>query len=91
MGNAFSAMNNRGAASQFIRQCYQTSNIRVISVNTALLGCALELYGARPDKDRGLTDCISFTVMSKNSLIDAATADFHFVQEGYRALLLEIS
>jgi hypothetical protein len=39
---------NRGAASQFIRQCYQTPNI---SVDTALLGRALELYGARPDKD----------------------------------------
>jgi hypothetical protein len=29
--------------------------------------------------------------MSENSLIDAATADFHFVQAGYRALLLEVS
>jgi predicted nucleic acid-binding protein len=63
----------------------------VVSVDTALLGRALELYGARPDKDWGLTDCISFTVMSENSLIDAATADFHFVQAGYRALLLEVS
>ena len=89
MGNAFSAM-NRGAASQFIRQCYRTPNIRVVSVDTALLDRALELYGARPDKDWGLTDCISFTVMLENSLIDAATADFHFVQAGYRALLLEV-
>jgi predicted nucleic acid-binding protein len=88
VGNAFSAM-NPGAASQFIRQCYQTPNIRVVSVDTALLDRALELYGARPEKDWGLTDCISFTVMSENSLIDAATADFHFVQAGYRALLLE--
>ena len=89
VGNAFNAM-NRGTASQLIRQCYQTSkNIRVVSVDTALLDRTLELYGARPDKDRGLTDCISFTVISENSLIDAATADFHFVQAGYRALLLE--
>jgi hypothetical protein len=29
--------------------------------------------------------------MSENGLIDAATADFHFVQAGYRALLLEAS
>ena len=48
VGNAFSAM-NRGAASQFIRQCYQTPNIRVVNVDTGLLGRALELYGARPD------------------------------------------
>jgi predicted nucleic acid-binding protein len=89
VGNAFSAM-NRGAASQFIRQCYQTPNIKVVSVDTALLSRALELYDARPDKDWGLTDCISFMVMSENSLINAATADFHFVQAGYRALLLEV-
>ncbi len=59
MGNAFSAM-NPGAASQFIRQCYQTPNIRVVSVDTALLDRALELYGARPEKDWGLTDRLYF-------------------------------
>jgi predicted nucleic acid-binding protein len=89
VGNAFSAM-NRGAACQFIRQCYQTPNIKVVSVDTALLSRALELYDARPDKDWGLTDCISFMVMLENSLIDAVMADFHFVQAGYRALLLEV-
>ncbi len=89
VGNAFSAM-NRSAASQSIQQCYRTPNITVVTVDTVLLGRALQLYGARPDKDWGLTDCISFTLMSKNNLIEAATADFHFVQAGYRAFLLEV-
>ena len=86
MGSAFSAM-NPGAASQFIRQCYQTPNIRVVSVDTALLDRALELYGARPEKDWGLTDCISFVVMKEQGLIYAVTADIHFVQAGFVALL----
>lgn len=87
IGNALSAV-NRMAAVQFIQQCYQTANIRVVSVDRLLLTRALQLYEARPDKTWGLTDCISFVVMEENGLIDAVTADRHFVQAGYRALML---
>lgn len=34
------------------------------------------------------TDCISFVVMREKNLIDALTADRHFIQAGFRALLL---
>jgi uncharacterized protein len=54
-----------------------------------LLNRALELYSNRQDKTWGLIDCISFVVMSEQSLTDAVTADIHFVQAGFRALLLE--
>ncbi|MBW4623667.1 MAG: PIN domain-containing protein [Cyanosarcina radialis HA8281-LM2] len=90
VGNALSRF-NRLAAITFIEQCYNTSNIKVVSVNTALLQRALELYRLREDKNWGLTDCISFVVMQEQSLIDALTADRHFVQAGYRALMLERS
>ena len=89
VGNALSAF-NRPAAIQFIQQCYQTQNMRVVSVDTQLLTRALQLYQSRPDKTWGLTDCISFVVMQEQNLIIAATADQHFSQAGYRALLLEI-
>lgn len=88
VGNALSAF-NRPAATTFIQQCYNTSNIKVVSVNTALLQRALELYRSREDKNWGLTDCISFVVMQEQNLTDALTADRHFVQAGYRALMLE--
>ncbi|MBW4486829.1 MAG: PIN domain-containing protein [Trichocoleus desertorum ATA4-8-CV12] len=86
VGNALSAV-NRAAAVQFIQQCYKTTNMRVVTVNTQLLTTALQLYQSRPDKDWGLTDCISFVVMREQNLVDAVTADIHFVQAGYRALL----
>jgi predicted nucleic acid-binding protein len=86
IGNALSATNRTGALG-FIEQCYRTANIRVISVDTRLLKQALRLYGNRPDKDWGLTDCLSFVVMEENGLTDAVTNDRHFVQAGYRALL----
>lgn len=86
VGNALSAF-DRITASIFIGHCYQTANMRVVTIDTALLHEALTLYGARTDKMWGLTDCISFVVMQQHNLTDAVTADEHFVQAGFRALL----
>ena len=88
VGNALSALNRNGAV-QFIQQCYRTENIRVVSIDTVLLMQALDLYQSRPDKTWGLTDCISFVVMRQQNLNDSMTADRHFVQAGFRALMLE--
>ncbi|MFV9677847.1 MAG: hypothetical protein ACNYVW_09390 [Methanosarcinales archaeon] len=41
------------------------------------------------DQEWGLTDCISFIVMGNPGLTDALTADEHFEQAGFRALLRE--
>ncbi len=89
IGNALSAI-DRAAAFRFISQCYHTPNVQVVSIDTPLLVLALQLYHARPDKTWGLTDCISFIVMQEQGLTIAATADEHFVQAGYRALLLGV-
>lgn len=88
VGNALSAI-NRMAAVQFIQQCYRTANMQVVTIDTLLLTRALQLYEARPDQTWGLTDCISFVVMQEHNLTDAVTADEHFLQAGYRALMLE--
>ena len=45
------------------------------------------LYSSRPDKSWSLTDCISFAVMTQRRLADALTADVHFEQAGFKALL----
>lgn len=86
VGNALSALNRNGAV-QFIQQCYRTDNINIVSVDTALLMQSLNLYQSRPDKDWGLTDCISFIVMQQNNLTDAVTSDRHFLQAGFRTLM----
>lgn len=88
VGNALSTV-NRMAVVQFIEQCYRTPNLRVVTVDTPLLTRALQLYSERPDKTWGLTDCISFVIVQEQGLTDAVTADSHFIQAGYRALLLE--
>lgn len=88
IGNALSAIDRAGAAA-FIRSCYHTPNMRIVTVDTALIDRALRLYENRADKTWGLTDCISFVVMQDAALTDAATADDHFRQAGFRALLSE--
>jgi predicted nucleic acid-binding protein len=80
---------NRSEAIRFVKRRYQTENIRVVPNSTHLLERAIALYEHRPDKEWGLTDCISFVVMEDNRLTDALTADQHFAKAGFRALLLD--
>lgn len=47
----------------------------------------LDLYARRPDKDWSLTDCISFATMKEHGIEEALTADRHFEQAGFKALL----
>jgi predicted nucleic acid-binding protein len=61
--------------------------IRVVPASRALLEEGISLYGARPDKDWSLTDCISFVVMRDEGIIHALTGDHHFEQAGFKALL----
>ena len=60
-------------------------------LSEALLQQGLALYRARPDKDWGLTDCVSFVLMKQEGITEALTADVHFRQAGFTALLLETS
>ena len=59
----------------------------VVSAATDLLKEGMSLYGQRPDMEWGITDCVSFLVMRQHALTEALTADRHFEQAGFRALL----
>jgi uncharacterized protein len=59
----------------------------IIPLSDEILRRGRALYAARPDKDWSLTDCTSFVVMADRKLTDALTADHHFEQAGFRALL----
>jgi len=52
-----------------------------------LMECAEARYAAHPDKTWSLTDCLSMEVMLDYSATQAATADRHFGQAGFRVLL----
>jgi uncharacterized protein len=60
---------------------------RLVRATAELVQRGMQLYRARPDKEWPLTDCISFVVMQDQGLSEALTADHHFVQAGFKALL----
>jgi predicted nucleic acid-binding protein len=61
--------------------------LTIVEASHALFERGLELYCNRMDKEWSLTDCISFVVMQEHGLTDALTADHHFEQAGFVALL----
>jgi predicted nucleic acid-binding protein len=64
---------------------------KIVWASTSLFDEGLGLYEKRPDKSWSMTDCMSFVTMREHGLDEALTADRHFVQAGFRALLLEDS
>ncbi|MEK7729222.1 MAG: PIN domain-containing protein [candidate division KSB1 bacterium] len=64
--------------------------IEILPVDGALFERAFNLYCTRMDKDWSLTDCVSFVVMQERGLVEALTADHHFEQAGFRAILREL-
>ena len=62
-------------------------NVRIIPPTVEFFQQGVELYAHRLDKAWSLTDCISFAAMKQEQLTDALTADRHFAQAGFRALL----
>ncbi|HET6880920.1 MAG TPA: hypothetical protein VFI31_12235 [Pirellulales bacterium] len=61
--------------------------VDLVEANTALFQRAIDLYRRRPDKEWSLTDCTSFVVMQEQEIREALTADSHFEQAGFIALL----
>jgi predicted nucleic acid-binding protein len=89
VGNAFSDLRWRAACVSMLSRIRSNPAIEIVSVTEALFDRAVRLYTARPDKEWGLTDCISFVVMQERGIAEALAADQHFVQAGFRALLRE--
>jgi predicted nucleic acid-binding protein len=89
IGNALSKAHYRHVAVQLLFSLQSDSNVEIIPLSGLLLERAVKLYSERPDKEWGLTDCSSFVVMQEHGIRDALTADEHFQQAGFRALLRE--
>ncbi len=87
IGNGLSNRRSRGAAVQLLDSLETDSSVEIVPLSIDLYTKAFDLYRSRPDKDWGLVDCASFVVMGERGIADALTADEHFEQAGFRALL----
>jgi uncharacterized protein len=89
VADALSAPEFRAVTISFVNGLRSNSSVYIVKGKRELLDAGWDLYCKRPDKEWGLTDCTSFAVMSREKLQVAFTADHHFVQAGFRALMLE--
>ena len=89
IGNALAKLRYRAAAIELLDSLEEDPNVKIIALSEELYNRAMELYRQRPDKEWGLTDCVSFVVMQDYGITEALTTDEHFKQAGFRALLIE--
>jgi len=87
LGNWFSSTENRGIFVEYCRRLTITPTTIVVDAQPELFKAGLELNESRGDKSWSLTDCISFEIMKQLGIAEAATADHHFEQAGFRMAL----
>jgi len=61
--------------------------VEIVPADQKQFDSGFALYADRPDKCWSVTDCISFDLMNARGITDALSADHHFEQAGFRALL----
>jgi predicted nucleic acid-binding protein len=89
IANALAKAHLRGGAIVLLDAMEADPHVEIIPVSEELYAEGAKLYRGRQDKEWGMTDCISFAVMHDRGMQDALTADDHFRQAGFRALLHE--
>ncbi len=82
-----SGITTRGIAAQGLERMRRDPRIELIPSGGEFGSEAIRLFTARSDKEWSLTDCLSFIVMERRGIRDALTADNHFEQAGFRAVL----
>lgn len=89
LGDGFARKGRWNLIAPFLAAVVADPLLEILPADTALVARAWDFRNTRPDKDWGLTDCVSFVMMTDRGLNEALTADRHFQQAGFRALLLE--
>jgi predicted nucleic acid-binding protein len=85
--DALSAVASRRRAARFIRGFESDPSVEVVPPSRTHFEQGLAMYESRRDKEWSLTDCLSFVLMQEHGITDALTADHHFEQAGFVALL----
>lgn len=87
VADALARRDRRVWACQAIDDLLADPDVECVGTDLETFSAALGLYRERPDKDWSLTDCISFVIMRQRGLTEALTADIHFAQAGFQALM----
>jgi uncharacterized protein len=77
----------RRSITAFINEITINKHYTILHTDADVFHQAFRLYESYDDKEWSLVDCVSFLVMKKERLRFALTADNHFEQFGYIAVL----
>ena len=88
VADALAQSQKRGAFLQILEEDQNDPQTTIVEASHRLFTHGVELFKSRSDKNWSLTDCISFVVMKKQGIREALTADHHFLQAGFVALLM---
>jgi uncharacterized protein len=86
-GNGLARPKTRRAFVSTVKNLFDSTICRIVSIERPLFVEALDLYNQAMDKFWGIIDCSSFVVMRREGIVDSLTADRHFSQAGFRCLL----
>ncbi len=86
-GDGLSRVNQRALAIALRESLSQLPNLRIVQSTAELEQRAWTLFQDRSDKDWGMTDCVSMTVMWDESISEVFGLDRHFEQAGFQLLL----
>ena len=87
LGDALAAAGSRGSFLAMLDTLRSDRMVTIVEPAPQLFEAGIQLYRSRPDKNWSLTDCTSFVVMKDRGITEALTADHHFEQAGFTALL----
>jgi predicted nucleic acid-binding protein len=83
----FATTRYRPLVQPLVTRWRNSSVSEVVRVSAFMLDEALDLYHRYQDKDWTLTDSTSFLIMRERGITEALTADRHFEQPGFIAML----
>ncbi len=87
IANALASVRYRQGAVKLLESLEVDASVEIIAFSQDLFDKAFHLYKHRPDKEWGLTDCMSFVVMTERGITEALTTDKHFSQAGFEVLM----
>jgi uncharacterized protein len=89
IGNLLSKQPLRQGAVMLLNALAADSKVEIVPLSPELYDRAFQLYCDRSEKEWKFIDCVSFVVMQYSGITEALTANEHFQQAGFRALLRE--
>lgn len=87
VGDEFRSARAQAAFLIWLDGLRRDATVEIVAASPDLVEAGVDHFRRFGDKEWGLTDCISFTVMASRGLHAALTGDQHFQQAGFVALL----